>query len=226
MRRLVAVSVIGAVVWGAACGSSSSGGGATVTTPDASTMDVAPTPVLPVPSSTDPKVQAGYTAVLMRDCASCHEPSDSTLGVLSGQDTPVAGTTAYGSNLTPDPDTGMDAWTSAQIATALRMGVDDTGSPLCPTMPTYPTMSDTEADDIAAYLQNLTAVHHLITESMCPPIKPAPDAGDDGGDDSGDDGSVEAGDDGGSDVADAGDDGGSDSGDDGGALDGAGDDGG
>jgi len=223
MRRLVAASAVAAVAWGAACGSSSSGGGATPG-PDASTMDAAPSPAIPPPTSTDPKVLAGYTAVLMRNCASCHEPSDPTLGVLSGQDSPVAGTMAYGSNLTPDPDTGMDAWTSAQIATALRMGVDDTGAPLCPTMPTYPTMSDTEADDIAAYLQNLTAVHHLVPDSMCPPIKPAPDAGDDGGGDaSGDDGGAEAGVDG---SVDGGDDGGSDSGDDGGALDGADDDGG
>jgi hypothetical protein len=227
MRRVVVAAVVGALFWGAACGSSSNGGGAT-STPDASmAADAAPT--LPVPTSTDPKVLAGYGDVLMRGCATCHEATDPTLGVLSGQDTPVAGTTTYGSNLTPDPDTGMDAWTTAQIATALRMGLDDTGAELCPTMPTYPTMTDTEADDIAAYLQNLTAVHHLVDGSMCPPIKPPPAMGDDGGDD-GDDGSSEAGEaggDGGVD-ADAGDDGGgdADAGDDGGATDGAGDDGG
>ena len=185
MRRIVAASVVGAVLWGAACSSSSGGGAASA--PDASIAAEAG-PVLPVPTSTDPKVLAGYQAALTRDCASCHQPSDPTLGVLSGQDTVVPGTSAYGANLTPDPDTGMDAWTSAQIATALRMGLDDTGAELCPAMPTYPTMSDTEADDIAAYLQNLTAVHNLIPASMCPPIKPPP-AMDDGGDD-GDDGAA------------------------------------
>jgi mono/diheme cytochrome c family protein len=221
MRRIVAVSVVGALLLGAACGSSSSGG-AVATSPDASVGDSAPAPVLPVPTSTDPKVLAGYGDVLMRNCASCHQPSDPMLGVLSGQDSPVAGTTAYGSNLTPDPDTGMDAWSTSQIAAALRMGVDDTGAELCPTMPTYPMMTYTEANDIAAYLQNLTAVHHLVQGSMCPPIKPPPAMGDDGGDDSGDDGSAsEASADGGTDADDGGD-----AGDDGGASDGAGDDGG
>ncbi len=176
---------------------------------------------MPVPTSTDAHVLAGYNDVLMRGCAGCHQPADPTVGTLSGQDVVVSGTTAYGSNLTPDPDTGMDAWTAAQIANALRKGVDVTGAQLCPTMPMYPTMADTEANDIAAYLQNLTAVHHLVSGSMCPPIKPPPATGDDGG---GDDGSMpaEAGVDGG---VDAGDDGG-DAGDDGGASDGAGDDGG
>ena len=30
----------------------------------------------------------------------------------------VPGTAAYASNLTPDPDTGLDGWTAAAIATA------------------------------------------------------------------------------------------------------------
>jgi hypothetical protein len=225
MRRVVAAVVVGALFW--ACGSSSSGGGGTAPTPDASVPTDAAGPVLPVPTSADPHVLAGYNDVLTRGCAGCHQPADPTLGTLSGQDTVVAGTMAYGSNLTPDPDTGMDAWTAAQIANALRKGVDVTGAQLCPAMPTYPTMADSEANDIAAYLQNLTAAHHLVTGSMCPPIKPPPAMGDDGGDDGddgGDDGStqVDAGLDGG---VDAGDDGG-DAGDDGGASDGASDDGG
>jgi hypothetical protein len=141
---------------------------------DASIDSEAATLALPEPTSGDPKVQQGWSSVVARGCASCHQ-SVASDGVLSGQTTRVSQTTAYGSNLTPDPDTGMDAWSADSIVRTLRSGVDSQGQPLCPAMPRYPDMSNDEGDAIAAYLQGLTAVHHLIPESVCPPIKPSSD---------------------------------------------------
>ncbi len=163
------VSLVGCV---AGCTS-----GGTIPASDASTDVQTSSSVLPRPTSEDPDVQLGWSSVVKRGCPSCHQSADPTDGVLSGQTTPIADTTAYGSNLTPDPDTGMDAWNSASIVGAMRAGVDNHGQALCPAMPRYSDMTDDEGNAIATYLENLTAVHHDIPASACPSIKPMPDAG-------------------------------------------------
>jgi hypothetical protein len=113
----------------------------------------------------------GMLAVQARQCGQCHQSPDPDDGVLSGQTTPVSGTHAYGSNLTPDPDTGMDAWDAGSIALAIlsRQGVD--GGTLCSAMPSYADagMGQDEALAIAAYLQSLTPVWRPIPPSSCSP---------------------------------------------------------
>jgi mono/diheme cytochrome c family protein len=111
----------------------------------------------------------GYLSVRTRGCAACHQSPDPTDGVLSGQTTPVPGTLAYGSNLTPDPDTGMDFWDAGTIATSVLDGVDEQGSPLCSAMPAYVEagMGSEEALAIAAYLRSLPPVWRSIPASQC-----------------------------------------------------------
>jgi len=108
-------------------------------------------------------------AVQARQCAQCHQSPNPDDGVLSGQTTPVPHTHAYGSNLTPDPDTGMDSWDAGSIALAIlsRQGVD--GGTLCGTMPAYTDagMGTAEAMSIAAYLQSLPPVWRPIPASTC-----------------------------------------------------------
>jgi hypothetical protein len=121
---------------------------------------------------------------------------------MSGQSMPRPGTMAYPPNLTPDPDTGLDGWSAMDIANAMRKGIDNQGFELCNTMPKFTDMKDDEAMAIAAYLQFLTATHHAIPESICPPIKNPPhdeDAGKDASDDGADSGDASL------DAADAGD---------------------
>jgi hypothetical protein len=126
---------------------------------------------------------AGAAAVAAYGCAQCHQASDPADGVLSGQTTPVPRSQAYGSNLTPDPDTGMDAWDASAITRAILQARDDTDNALCPQMPAYEDagMSEDVAVAIAAYLQGLPAVWHPVPPSVCPPIKGAGEAGADGG---------------------------------------------
>jgi mono/diheme cytochrome c family protein len=111
----------------------------------------------------------GYLAVQARQCAQCHQSPDPGDGVLSGQDTPVPGSMAYGSNLTPDPDTGLDVQDAGALAASIlgARGLD--GGALCPTMPAYVEagMGRAEALDIAAYLQGLTPVWHPVPGSAC-----------------------------------------------------------
>jgi hypothetical protein len=111
----------------------------------------------------------GLVAVKSRQCDRCHQSPDPSDGILSGQTAPVQGH-EYGSNLTPDPDTGMDAWDADSIATAVLQGIDNQGGPLCPSMPRFADagMGSDEAFSIATYLQTLTPVRHVIPASMCP----------------------------------------------------------
>ena len=122
-----------------ACSSSSSGGGATG---DAT---------------------AGLTAVTKYGCKSCHGAD------MSGSTTVYPGTKAYAANLTPDKETGLGDWDTATIKTAVLTGKDDEGKQLCSTMPMFQDMkmTDTEANDIVAYLKSLTAVKKEVPESEC-----------------------------------------------------------
>jgi hypothetical protein len=118
----------------------------------------------------------GVVVVQTFGCAQCHQSSDAGDGVLSGQTTPVPGSAAYGSNLTPDPDTGMDAWDAGTIAKSILAAVDEQGKPLCPQMPAYADagMTYPEALAVAVYLQGLPAVWHPVPASVCPPTPAGP----------------------------------------------------
>jgi len=110
-------------------------------------------------------VGAGEQAVQRRGCAACHDPGD---GSLSGQKMALAGSSTYGSNLTPDRETGLGHWSDDDIIQAMRVGRGDDGQPLCWTMPRYGEMTSSEASNIVAYLRSLSAVSTPdAPESQC-----------------------------------------------------------
>ena len=93
------------------------------------------------------------------DCESCHTAKG---GV------PFAGGLAfklpfgaiYSSNITPDRETGIGAWTDAEFLSALHKGVGRGGKPLYPAMPyaSYTYLTDADALAIKAYLFSLKPV--------------------------------------------------------------------
>ena len=126
---------------------------------------------------------AGKAFADRRQCPMCHQADD---GTLSGQTKALPGTMAFGSNLTPDRDTGLGGWADEEIVRAMRFGFDNQNQPLCPPMthlkdPKDPTsitgfddMGDVEALAIVSYLRSLEPVSRQIPDSMCPPLKPTP----------------------------------------------------
>lgn len=133
--------------------------------PGASSGDAGAAPDVDV----DSPAGQGMLAAEARNCAKCHQSPNPSDGVLSGQTTQVPGSHAYGSNLTPDPDTGMDAWDAGSIALAILARQAADGRTLCPAMPSYADagMGMDEALSIAAYLQSLPAVWHPVPASTC-----------------------------------------------------------
>ncbi|MFX9112552.1 hypothetical protein ABTN46_19770, partial [Acinetobacter baumannii] len=67
----------------------------------------------------------------------------------------MPGTRIFAPNLTPDETTGLGMWTDAQIARAIREGLDDQGQPLCSVMPRFSDLGDDEVKTLVAELRAL-----------------------------------------------------------------------
>lgn len=116
-----------------------------------------------------PRPRGEYLATIM-DCGGCH-----TGGALAGQPDPklhLAGSgigfgipglgVFYPPNLTPDRDTGLGAWSEADIVRAVRTGVRPDGRVLAPVMPwhNYAALTDADARALAAHLKALPPVRN------------------------------------------------------------------
>ena len=129
------------------------------------------------PSPTDP-VGRGEYLVRLANCRTCHSP---TKGGQEIQERFLAGgvyfTTPFGSfptpNLTPDPETGLGAWTDDEIKTLLTTGVRKNGQRvLANFMPwwIYRNLTPSDLDAIVAYLRSLPPVKNdiLLAENHFP----------------------------------------------------------
>jgi mono/diheme cytochrome c family protein len=65
--------------------------------------------------------------------------------------------TVYSANITPDPDTGIGAWTDEQIITAVRLGRRPNGDRLIPVHP-YTVFNGMAAEDLRALVAYLRTV--------------------------------------------------------------------
>jgi len=95
--------------------------------------------------------------------------------------------TVRGSNITPDPETGIGTWSEGDIKRALTEGVRPSGVPLAPQMPFafYKILTPRDLDAVAAYIKSIAPVRNQVP----PPVykaqmhvelipnaeKPAPD---------------------------------------------------
>lgn len=127
-------------------------------------------------------VARGKYLVSIIPCTDCHTPG-TFLGhpdmkrYLGGSDVgfevPGLGV-FYGSNLTPDKETGLGNWTVKQIATAITKGVAADGRKLAPPMPVesfhYLTKGDALA--IATYLKTLPPIKNKVPGPFGPSQKP------------------------------------------------------
>ena len=122
------------------------------------------------PTVAESLVERGEYLAHIMDCTGCHTP-----GALAGQpdferylggsdigfEIPGLGV-FYPPNLTPDPETGLGAWSAEEIIDAVRSGVRPDGRELAPIMPwpSYGNLDDEDAQALAAFLESLPAVDH------------------------------------------------------------------
>ena len=122
-----------------------------------------------------------YLARIM-DCAGCHTP-----GALIGKPDParnLAGSEIgfhiphlgyfYPPNLTPDRETGLGAWSEADIVRAVRTGVRPDGRVLAPAMPwhAYAALNDQDAHALARHLKSLKPVRNAVPPLAGPGTPP------------------------------------------------------
>ncbi len=177
---IVALVVVAAVLGGtAACSSKQAQSGAATETAAMMT----------------PPLQRGAYLVTISGCNDCHTPgllynAPDFKRTLAGSDLGWQGPwgVSYASNLTPDTETGLGAWTDAEIERALRSGIKRDGSPVAPPMP-WPNYAHYTPEDMAAviaYLRSVPPVRHKNLGPLPPGqtasggalIMPAPPAWD------------------------------------------------
>lgn len=106
-------------------------------------------------------------------CGNCHTPKTAQGEVLGMQ---LAGGLvieepgafrAVAPNITPDPETGIGAWTDAEIAAAIREGRRRDGSIIGPPMPIalYRGISDEDIAALIAWLRSVPAVRNVTGRS-------------------------------------------------------------
>jgi mono/diheme cytochrome c family protein len=102
--------------------------------------------------------ERGRTIFALAGGCGCHTMADGPIGAGGKKiETPFG--TFFGTNITSDPETGIGAWSDAEVDSAIRGGVLRGGEAEAPVMPYYwyAGMSDADAADLIAYLRTLPA---------------------------------------------------------------------
>jgi mono/diheme cytochrome c family protein len=119
-----------------------------------------------------PAERGAYLVNSIMGCGNCHTPMGPN-GPLPGMDL-AGGTvfdekpfTARAPNITQDRETGIGAWTDAQIARAVREGIRPDGSLIGPPMPFehYRHVSDSDLAAVVAYLRTVKPVANEVAKS-------------------------------------------------------------
>ena len=107
----------------------------------------------------DTLIARGRYLTVAADCAACHtiEGGKPFAGGLAFK---LPFGTIYSSNITPDRDNGIGAWSDAEFARAMRSGVGRHGRDLYPAFPftSYALLSSDDVLAIRAYLATLAPV--------------------------------------------------------------------
>jgi mono/diheme cytochrome c family protein len=116
------------------------------------------------------QIERGRYLAIAGDCASCHTLPGSGHDYAGGRPIETPFGTLIGPNITPDPQTGIGAWTDDEFVNALTKGTGRHGTRLYPAMPyTYYTkVSREDALAIRAYLDTVPAVHNPVDANQLP----------------------------------------------------------
>ena len=107
----------------------------------------------------DALIARGKYLTVAADCAACHTTEDGK-PFAGGLAFKLPFGTIYSSNITPDRENGIGAWTDAEFVRAIRSGVGRHGEDLYPALPytSYALLSSDDVLAIRAYLATLAPV--------------------------------------------------------------------
>jgi mono/diheme cytochrome c family protein len=116
------------------------------------------------------QLERGKYLTTVGDCAACHTLPGSGHDFAGGRPIETPFGTLFAPNITPDPETGIGAWTNDEFVNALTNGTGRDGTRLYPAMPyTYYTkLSRDDALAIRAYLNTVPAVHNPVKADQLP----------------------------------------------------------
>lgn len=116
------------------------------------------------------QIEHGHYLAVVGDCGACHTLPGSGHDMAGGRPIETPFGLLIAPNITPDPQTGIGAWTDDEFVDALTKGVGRNGTHLYPAMPyTYYTkLSRDDALAIRAYLNTLPAVHNAVEPDQLP----------------------------------------------------------
>jgi mono/diheme cytochrome c family protein len=124
----------------------------------------------PSAASFDPAlVQRGAALAAIGNCRACHTaPGDREFE--GGVAVPTPFGTIYSTNITPDADTGIGAWSEAALLRAMRRGVRRDGAYLYPAFPYehFTLVSDDDDKALYAYLMTRRPVRAVVPDNSLP----------------------------------------------------------
>lgn len=116
------------------------------------------------------QIEKGHYLATVADCYACHTVPNVGKPFAGGRAIETPFGVIISSNITPDADTGIGAWTDQQFDDAVRKGVRPDGSRLYPAMP-FPAYTKMSRDDvlaIRAYLATVEPVHQPVKSNTLP----------------------------------------------------------
>jgi mono/diheme cytochrome c family protein len=134
-----------------------------------------PEPVQAAAPTPHADVARGAYVALIAGCKTCHTEPGTGMDYAGGTEiTTLDGSIVRMPNITQDRQTGIGAWSDAQIVAAMRLGIRPDGQPLIPAMP-YPyfhAMTDADAASLVAFLRTVPAVSNQVARSEAPNMQP------------------------------------------------------
>jgi mono/diheme cytochrome c family protein len=116
------------------------------------------------------QIERGRYLAIVGDCAACHTLPGSGHDYAGGRPIETPFGTLIAPNITPDPQTGIGAWTDDEFVNALTKGTGRNGTRLYPAMPYayYTKVSREDALAIRAYLDTIPAVRNPVDPNKLP----------------------------------------------------------
>src|SRR5579871_2180075 len=116
------------------------------------------------------QIEKGRYLATAADCAACHTLPGSGHQLAGGRPVETPFGMLIAPNITPDPQTGIGAWTDDEFVNSLTKGTGRNGTHLYPAMP-YTYMTKVTREDalaIRAYLNTVPAVHNPVHTNQLP----------------------------------------------------------